>query len=196
MASRKRREQSEGLTFSLPPAAKRALVGVLIVSVIGGVALFFVLRARGRSTVLAGHESKLTEYLRAGGAPCEGEPYVRGKVVTVDRTLKEIDPLFLDLPGSLCAQSPEEVGAVVLLDWQMKDAGWIVTRNRSGKETHKSKFYEHLCDITVVDRVTGCVSARATVTNRNDPDKRLMADVMTGKPTPQVLSFLNSLPRK
>ncbi|HYT91824.1 MAG TPA: hypothetical protein VEL76_24125 [Gemmataceae bacterium] len=198
MGKRKKREQSEGgFTVPLSPGARRALVGLLILAVLGGVIYFLIVRFQGRSAILARHEASLQDYLKVrgtGAAPAQ--PYVRGKIVTVDRTVKEIDPIFLDLPADLRADSQEDVGAVVFLNWQMKDTGLVVVTKGTTPVPGAPRLYERTCDITVVDRTTGQVSAQTTVTSKLNQEKYVPDDIHEGRPVSQVLSYLTGLTRK
>lgn len=192
--AKKKKNRKPGPGGFLSPGVVRALVLVAILILIGGAIAFFVLRARGRSSILAAHEPGLNKYLsiaQAGNAP---ESFLPGKVVTVDVAARAIDPLFLDLPEDCIARNPEEVSAVVLLDWQMKDTGLVVYRK--DRPDVKVPLYDRTCAITVVDSASGLVTARGTVHAKTNPDKHSADDILEGRPTSQVLEFLGKLPRK
>lgn len=83
--------------------------------------------------------------------PRRGDPYLHGRVVTLDLVTGKLSPLFLNFPDELQAGSPEEVQTVVWLACGVKDIGYY--------DSPTLKAYQNTCHVWVVDLNEHMVSA-------------------------------------
>jgi len=103
-----------------------------------------------RESRLAPFKPYLSEYLSFSVAQ-QGEPYIRGKVITVDTRSKAPDHLYFDLPKELRAAQPEEVGTVV---WVECTSVTTVVR-RVGGSTNNTVDYR--CEVAVIDKAASAI---------------------------------------
>jgi len=108
-----------------------------------------------RESRLAPFKPYLSEYLSFTSAQ-QGEPYVRGKVITVDTRRKAVDHLYFDLPQELRATRPDEVGTVV---WVECTSVTTVVR-RTGGSTNNTVDYR--CEVTVIDKAASAIVGQQT----------------------------------
>lgn len=175
------------------------VLGVLLV--VGVAALVVgVLVFRGlRSVNKAPFEPYLADYTKAVVFPEEvasdpdeepvapEPPALVGKVVVIDRKEREVDDLHFDLPETLRAKEPEEVGTVVWVEW-----GQI----QEGSYTDGSAAYIQTCVVTVIDREKWEVLGRNTFQGASPPSFKKGGGSRTGsKPTKEIVQYLSSLPR-
>jgi hypothetical protein len=166
----------------------RRLVGALIVlgvvALVVGVVAFFVVSGANRSALLAAHKGRVQEYLKVSVGVRAPEDYLKGKVITVDTGLEDIDEeVFFALPAALRADRPEEVDTVVFLQWEISPfvgpAGC-----------------EYTCRMTAVEKATQIVTAKKEFRRRTGPDADKPEDRIAGKPSAAVAEFLAGLPRR
>jgi hypothetical protein len=70
------------------------------------------------------------------------QPYVRGRIVLIDAKKGHIDPFWRQLPAELIARTKDEVGTVLLVDWEVEGA--------TANAAHDVKV--PVCKLTVIDR--------------------------------------------
>jgi hypothetical protein len=120
----------------------------------GGVIVLLLAFAVGyylyRESVLGPFKPYLSEYL-SFSATQQGEPYIRGKVITVDTRRQAVDHLYFDLPQELRATQPEEVGTVV---WVHCTSVTTVVR-RVGGSTNNTVDYR--CEVSVIDKAAAVI---------------------------------------
>src|SRR4051812_12060595 len=95
------------------PFALIAVIAVIAVTTV--TAAFAVVLGAIRARQVRPFEGKIVEYSSLNNfRPVEDDkPYVRGKIIAIDKQLVKVDPLFFELPGDLRADDPSEVGTVV-----------------------------------------------------------------------------------
>ena len=153
----------------------------------GGVIVLLLAFAVGyylyRESVLAPFKPYLSEYL-SFSATQQGEPYIRGKVITVDTRRKAVDHLYFDLPQELRATQPEEVGTVV---WVECTSVTTVVR-RTGGSTNNTVDYR--CEVTVIDKAASAIVGQKRFEDTSG--EQGYEEVLYGP----IASYLAGLPRK
>ena len=142
------------------------------------------------STAAAPFKPHMAEYLapvkNAGMAGA-----VKGKMVVVNKATRDVDwDVFFDLPDDLRAAKPEEVGAVVWVEYG-RELGDLVY----GDEHLPS--YVQTCKVTVLDNAGRDVIG-STALQGGPPPKSIDEHDKEGvgpKPTREVIDYLKSLPR-
>lgn len=107
----------------------------------------------------AGEFSKApAEYVEQNMALCgdKGHRCRRGKLVVVDVEKREIDAIHLELPDAVRADSPQEVGSVVLLFTDRKATAWYGPFSRG---------YTVTWDMRVVDQQSRKMAAMISYTS-------------------------------
>ena len=132
---------------------------------------------------LAPFKPHLNEYL-AFSMVQQGEPYVRGKVITIDTRRKAVDHLYFDLPQELRATQPEEVGTVV---WVNCTSTTTVVR-RVGGSTNNTMEYR--CEVSVIDKAASAVVGKQTFEKTSG--EQGYEEVLYG----DIASYLAGLPRR
>lgn len=128
--------------------------------------------------------------------PEEGEaPKINGRVLVLDKgsrmvpgvTPGGISAVHFDLPRTLRATQPDQVGTVVWLKWSRKDRG----KYRTGTA------YKVNCEVIIIDAEKRAVVARRPFEGGEPP-----SSVPAGKdgygalPTERIVEYLTSLPRE
>jgi len=153
----------------------------------GGVIVLLLAFAVGyylyRESVLAPFKPYLSEYL-SFSATQQGEPYIRGKVITVDTRRKAVDHLYFDLPQELRATQPEEVGTVV---WVECTSVTTVVR-RVGGSTNNTVDYR--CEVSVIDKAASAIVGQKRFEDTSG--EQGYEEVLYGP----IASYLAGLPRK
>lgn len=177
------------------------VVGML--SVVG----FFAGRSIIRSHVPARFEKDLEAYVAlAPAVPPEGlqrlfraqvrgiTGRIKGKMVVVNSSERNIDGLYFDLPDDLRATKPEEVATVVLLIW-----GKIKISGEGRMSSLFSDEYQQICLVKVFDWESKSEIATRTIFG-GFPSSNLQskeASVTGPKPNAaEILTFLTGLPRE
>ncbi len=124
------------------------------------------------------------------------KPYIRGRILPVDKKDKDVDGIYADLPENLRATSQNDIGTIVLMGHSYTKVG---TYERAGL-TGGPAFVAH-CTIYLVD-----VEIPAVIYERTfDGDLPLMriqthgrwSDGATGRgPEATIVTFLKALPRR
>ncbi len=163
---------------------------VIIILVIVGivVGIFYGVRNCVRSNVLEPFEPYLAEYTGIHTTPySSGNPYIKGKVITVDIGENELDSFYFDLPEDMVAPNPEEVGTIIWLSW---------SKVYVGRYTDGANGYRWDCDITIIDKAVAKVVGYHHFTGSDPPDTKNSSGNREGsKPSDKVVDYLKSLPR-
>lgn len=118
----------------------------------------------------------------------EATPYVAWKIVTIDICKGKVDPLFLVLPNKLRANHPSEVGTII---------EFCCTSHPSGKYTSGATGYHTSCSLTVIDKSTATIVGRTGFYGEEPPFfKTGEGDWIGGKPIPDILEYIEALPKK
>jgi hypothetical protein len=136
-----------------------------------------------RESVLAPFKPYLNDYLSFSTTQ-QGEPYIRGKVITVDTRRQAVDHLYFDLPPELRAAQPEEVGTVV---WVECTSVTTVIR-RVGGSTNNTVDYR--CEVAVIDKSAAAIVGRETFEKTSG--EQGYVEVLYG----DIAGYLAGLPRK
>jgi hypothetical protein len=116
------------------------------------------------------------------GKDTSGQPYLKGKVVLVDRNKRELDDLHRGMPDELRAENLGEVGTVVWLEWDHK---WV----RGSKAP--------VCKVTVIDRARNVVVGENTFEGDPPPMPNLIDRLpVERRPNVEITTWLKGLPRK
>jgi hypothetical protein len=138
--------------------------------------------------------AKMDEYLArpsAGGAgDMDRRPQIKGKVVIVDRKARLLDDMHWDLSGDLRADTPDEVGTVVWVDWGSESVGTYTTGRVATIST---------CTVSVIDFASHTLLARKVFKGAEPPysvqrPKSEKGPIEGPKPTGEILTYLESLP--
>jgi hypothetical protein len=171
---------------------KGKIIGWVLVGVVAaGVAGFFGVRLLLRANKVKPFKEHLATYTQPINQPekefTSKKPI--GKCVTVDMEKNEVDSIYFDLPDELRAETPDQVGTIVQLNWGKQQ----VNEYEGGKPAYKQR-----CDVLVVDRATMSAVAAETFWG-SDPPSQIKSSQSEGsgdKPTDQVVNFLKGLPRR
>jgi hypothetical protein len=136
---------------------------------------------------------KMDDYLArpSGGlGDMDRSPRIKGKVVVVDRKARLLDDLHWDLSGSVRADTPDEVGTVVWLDWGSEAIGSYNTGRVATIVT---------CTVSVIDHASHTVLARKVFKGDEPPyhvsrPKGETGPIAGPKPTGSIVTYLESLP--
>ena len=116
-------------------------------------------------------------------------PYIRGKVITVDIGENKLDQIYFDLPGDMTAKNPEEVGTIIWLKWEDVRVG---TYSPSGEAA-----YRITCEVTLIDKPEAILIDKKSFTGSEPPPTMLReGDGYGSKPTDEIVDYLESLPRQ
>ncbi len=111
-----------------------------------------------------------------------GRPYLKGKVVLVDRNKRELDGLHRAIPEGMRAENVGEVGTVIWLEWDNK---WV----RGGRAP--------TCKVTVIDRARNVVVGEMTFEGDPPPMPNAIDRFPTEvRPNAFIVDWIKSLPRK
>jgi hypothetical protein len=179
----------EGRPF-LPPKGKRA---VMVVIVVLGIMPGALIKGHQMLTNVDAFNKLLPVWLKEP-TPGRSTPYVRGKVLPVihkpysgggSGVQKD---LFWELPSELRPRNPDEVGTVLWLDWEEKPFSVPYIQF-----TYRIIGIQYVCKVTIIDRATNEKIGEKTFTGS---DPRGSGQYSGDKPYPQIVKYLQSLPRK
>jgi hypothetical protein len=164
-------------------------VAIAILAVIGiGVAVYMGVVSMMHANYAAPFKPQMAAYVAAPTGSNMGDP-VKGKIIVLDKGKQDFDwDVSYDLPADLKASKPEEVGAVVLTDWQ---------KNEVGTYDDGTRAYQYTVDVTVVDHARRTVIAQSTFTGSEPPRTiKYSSEGVGSKPTKEVVDYLKGLPRQ
>src|SRR5207248_1841027 len=95
-------------------------------------------------------QNHLNEYTSSVSRTLPGEPYIKGKVILINKKENKVDDLFFSLPEELRPSTPEEVGTVVWLEWGERQVGYYGSKDSSWDQTFSPATMWH-CDVTIID---------------------------------------------
>lgn len=125
----------------------------------------------------------------------EGQPYLRGKCITIDIDQKAVDSLvYPKLSDTLRAQSPQEVGTVVLIRWYWEKEGYY-TDAKTGQVTGDA--YWGFAKVSIVDWQDKMLIGEEIFTGDAPASGLTRAgDYKSQQPIFKVVQYLESLPKR
>ena len=109
-------------------------------------------------------------------------PYLKGKVVLVDRNKRELDGLHRAIPAAMRAENINEIGTVVWLEWDYK---WV----RGGRAP--------VCKVSVIDRARNVVVGEETFEGQPPPPPSPYNSCPSEyRPNAEITGYIQDLPRK
>jgi hypothetical protein len=143
-------------------------------------------------------QASVSEYAKLpGSSRLTGRPYITGKAIAISKDQEE-EEYGLDrsvLSGTDEAESPEEVGTVILIKNHKQKFGTYTTTS-SGT----IPGYVLLADVVIVDRSLGAVIFRKTFRGDRPGDlvniTRGASEVTGSGPDDKIREFLEKLPHK
>ena len=183
--------------------ALAALASLIVIVAIGGF-VFYWIPDQIQQSKLDSLKAHLNDYTSFPQLIEARGPYLKGKVVTIDRAKNDFDRLMLELPDDLCAKTPEEVGTVVWLSWGAKESG--VRKVHIRTRTTVSQFHVPTCSLTIIDTSIPAIVGRehlvggGSIEHRKsqlvEPGRDVYDNYIGPKNTDGVVNYLKSLPRK
>jgi len=187
--------QEASLSFVISMAFSTGLIGFII--------LIFLIAAYNAVRIapeLKSLKPYLDEYIVISGyEESKLAPYIRGKIIIVDKDRTDIDRAHKWLPNDLRAASADEVKTVVLLEREREQLyaygtrdvlnhyGWMPT----------AKGYIRTCKLTIIDKTIPAIVYVQTFKGSKPPDWTTRSkDKYGSDPTKDVVKFLKEFPRK
>jgi len=175
-----------------------------------GLSLVFVLLAPFAGYALAQHmvSKRLAKIIPdcisvVTQGPPQGEPYVRGKVVMIDKDKAKVAGWHFDLPCGIRALYPDEVGTAVLLSQKHGSTitGGIRTYEvESGKtvSTEYCRSDEDSFEITVIDLAQRKVlaSRNFSSTGKGRIEKMHVINESPKSFEPEIMRYISGLPQR
>ncbi len=161
--------------------------------VVGGVvllvAILLLVRLGNRAAYNARFRAHVDDYLAVSKEQTEQGPYLRGKVVVIDRKEKSVDREILDgIPSELHASGPDDLGTVVLLEWG-RQVGPVYTNGAIGMI--------HTCEVAIVDNSIPAIVGRRGFRGSDPPSETHgRGEIFGDRPVKAVIDFLTGLPRE
>jgi hypothetical protein len=125
-------------------------------------------------------------------------PYVRGKIIPINVTEKQVDDLWFKLPDALRASNPGEVGTVLLIDCASEVAGYYVPEEgEPGKSNTLGRQWR--CSTDLLDERSHHILDHRYFVGEHPPEKidsNSLFDVSGPKPYGDMISYLDNLPRQ
>lgn len=158
-----------------------AAAGIILLSCMcGGIFGLFKLYFAGKRARLNDSVYKLTQ--EPAGKDTSGQPYLKGKVVLVNLHKRELDDLHRFIPEELRAESLNEVGTVIWLEWDHK---WV----RGSKAP--------VCKLTVIDRARNLIVGESYFEGDPPPMPNLIDRFpVERRPDREITTWIKSLPRR
>jgi hypothetical protein len=165
----------------------------------GGFAVIFVIGAivsSVRDAVLLGpFNNYVSEYSSISGFknPVKGDrsstkPYIKGKVITINKQENRIDSIYYDLPEDLRATKPDEVGTIAWLEWG---------EDKIGTYTDGDDAIVITCQVTVIDKSIPRIVSKTNFEGIEPPRVKRSSESGTGPiPTQKIVDYLRDLPKK
>ena len=136
-----------------------------------------------------------------------GSPYLKGRAVPVDLgepvvdwglvgepttfTPNHVSQILHDLPKSIVAWKPDQVGTVILLVWKRDVIGHFPSGDAA---------YRVLCEVTVVDVAASAVVGRETFWGGGPPEVKFLTrtrgDIGGTVPDDEIVEWIKALPRR
>jgi hypothetical protein len=149
--------------------------GVVVLLIVGA----FVFRAVSRNSRLAPFRKNMDKYLATNQSGGGGyNTFEKGKALPIDMNAKDVDSIFFEMPASVVAQSPEEVGVVA----HIKYATQPVAHYKGGAAVNQDFCLISMYDYPAGNMLTGVIrfedrkpSVRGSP---EDPDRRSLQTKM------------------
>lgn len=161
------------------------ILGVFAVLIIG-----FLVNQAVRGIQSDPFKNNLTEYTNTATFKEQAgtTPYLKGKLVVVNKTEMKVDDPYFDLPEDVKAVKPEEVSTIVLLDYD---------KSVAGRYTDGAAGYRYTAKVTVIDKTSGTIVGRTSFKGGEPPStKKGSGDEYGPKPSNEIKNYLLSLPRR
>lgn len=181
------------------PSRAPIYIGVGVFAVVAVVAVWWMIRDSARRAQKEVFDPALAEYLQPVDAPewivnleaAEGDgalpdlPGAALKYVVLDAQKREVADLHLDLPESVRAANPAEVGTIVWLVWDEILEGYY---------TDGAPGYVVTCQVTLIDRESRTMIWRQTFFGSDPPGVKKHSGAARGSnPSGEVVQFLRRI---
>jgi hypothetical protein len=147
------------------------IVGVVMGAVLGGKNL----PRMWTMSELNSHIDELLAEPKQPKPPIPAHPYLREKLIVVDREARRISDLYYELPDAVRADSLDEAGTIAWLDFQTRT---------EGKEG--AQYTSRSCQVTLIDRNGSKVLDQPIFKVLGAPDDKPLRE--------QILNYLTHLP--
>ena len=121
-----------------------------------------------------------------GDADKDEQPYIRGRVALIDAKKGHIDPFWRQLPAELVARTKDEVGTVLLIDWEVEGASATAARD----------VKVPVCKLTVIDRERNRSLGDFTFPWEYTYTDARRTAIQARRPVVAVADYIASLPRR
>jgi hypothetical protein len=162
------------------------LLGVASVLVVVGLGV----QHKQRSTHLLAFAPHLAEYAQAerrGAQPGQAQP-APGKILPIDRHSGQVNWVYFDLADPVRPETPAEVAAVALLQWEDRVVG---------QYSDGANAIQHFVHVTIVDQKTRLVLGQTAIAGSYPPQSRKSSGSSSGsRPDSELATYLSSYPRK
>jgi hypothetical protein len=163
---------------------------LIIVGIFAILGIGFVVNQTVRGVQSDPFKNNLAEYTNTGSFKEQvgATPYIKGKIVVVNKADIKVDDPYFDLPEDVKAVKPEEVGTIV---WVTYDPRLV------GRYTNGAAGYQYTATVTVIDKANGTIVGRSSFTGSEPPStKKGSGDAYGSKPSDDIKNYLLGLPRK
>lgn len=131
--------------------------------------------------------------------PAVKQPFVRGKLVVIDRASKAVDRAFFELAPGAYANDASEIGTVALVDCEPKLLGDF--RLQKGTKRVVARAYATTCRVEVVDWAARASTGVTWITSEERPPREMFAmfyksDWHAKRPAAAIARWLIKLPRQ
>jgi hypothetical protein len=172
---------------------RQLLLGMLVIplSLFGVSFLGFYAFHSAREAKLSALRVRLDEYLALGSlvnqkpAKLEaGQPVLLRKLIAIDPTKRDVDPIQILLPAGLRADKPDEVRTVLWLNWGEEPVGQYP---RGGTA------FRRFCELSAIELgQTPKLKYRNRFTGEDPPAKGGASNLYGKPPIAEILQFLKS----
>jgi hypothetical protein len=132
-------------------------------------------------------DSQVGAFLTPPGDPDKDEqPYLRGRLVLIDVRKGHIDAVWRQLPAELIARGKDEVGTVLLVDWEVEGA--------TATAAHDVKV--PVCKLTVIDYERNRSLGDFTFPWEYTYTDARRTAIQARRPVVAVADYIKSLPRR
>lgn len=116
------------------------------------------------------------------------KPYIKGKIILIDKSHNKISNIYYELPEELRATKPEEVGTIV----------WLKCgRDKVGSYTDGEDATVITCQVTVIDKSIPIIVNKTKFKGSEPPQVKERGVSGSGEmPTKDIVDYLRSLPQK
>ncbi len=135
-------------------------------------------------------KGNLDEYLAINKEQLDRGAYLKGKMVVISKREMQVDEeVYTALPAELRADSPAEVGTVVVLKWGAQVRGVY--------SSNEAFALWHTCEVTVIDKSISAIVGRQNFRGGDPPVSTTgRGDIYGSKPIQDIVAYLTTLPRE